>query len=203
MDLRKCVGCQACTVACAMENGVPEESHRTFVPVYEIEGAHGPVPAMLPRMCNHCDSPACISVCPTGATFQTQDGIVLIDQDTCVGCGYCVQSCPYEARYIHEEKGIADKCTFCVHRLEAGLLPACVETCVGGARNFGDFNDPNSLVSALATDYELRPLNPEAGTNPQVLYIGLDDRLVAEVDVEHGARGLRLAAPIPNTQQEV
>ena len=200
MDLRKCIGCQACTVACAMENNVYEGSYRTHVPVYEIETEFGPVPAMLPRMCNHCENPPCIPVCPVKATYQTEDGIVLVDQDVCVGCGYCVQACPYEARHLDHDSGTADKCTFCVQRLDAGLLPACVETCVGGARVFGDIRDPASAVSRLLAEHDTRNLKPEAGTRPQVYYIGLDDRLVSEVEIEAGARALRQAAgPAPDT----
>src|SRR3546814_4406200 len=95
----------------------------------------------LPRLCNHCDTPPCVPVCPVQATFQREDGIVLVDNERCVGCGYCVQACPYDARFVNHETKTADKCTFCEHRLEAGLLPACVESCVGGARVIGDLND--------------------------------------------------------------
>ena len=198
MDLRKCIGCQACTVACAMENNVPEGNHRTHVPVYEVETGHGPVPAMLPRMCNHCEEPPCVPVCPVEATFQTEDGIVLVDHDACVGCGYCVQACPYEAGFINHDTGAAGKCTFCIQRLEAGLLAACVETCVGGARVLGDLRDPDSTVSRLLAEHDTRGLKPEAGTRPQVHYIGLDDRLVSEVEIEQGARAPR-RAPYPHT----
>ena len=85
---------------------------------------------MLPRLCNHCDNPPCVPVCPVQATFQREDGIVLVDNERCVGCAYCVQACPYDARFINHETQTADKCTFCEHRLEVGLLPACVESCV-------------------------------------------------------------------------
>ena len=93
---------------------------------------------MLPRLCNHCADAPCIPVCPVGATYQRADGIVVVDADKCVGCAYCVQACPYDARFVNHVTQKADKCTFCAHRVEAGLLPACVETCVGGARLFGD-----------------------------------------------------------------
>jgi tetrathionate reductase subunit B len=96
---------------------------------------------VLPRLCNHCDNPPCIPVCPVSATYKREDGIVAVDGDRCVGCAYCVQACPYDARFINHETNKADKCTFCAHRVDAGLLPACVETCVGGARIFGDIND--------------------------------------------------------------
>ena len=95
----------------------------------------------LPRLCNHCDDPPCVAKCPVNATSKREDGVVLVDGERCVGCAYCVQACPYDARFINRDTGKADKCTFCAHRLEAGLLPACVETCVGGGRIFGDLND--------------------------------------------------------------
>lgn len=184
VDVAKCIGCQACTVACIMENRVPEDAFRTFVSTYEVaEGGHVGT-YMLPRLCNHCDQPPCVPVCPVGATFKAPDGQVLVDGDRCVGCGYCVQACPYDARFINKETHTADKCTFCSHRLAAGLLPACVETCVGGARIFGDLADPSSTVSKLlaARASEVRVLKPEEKTSPNVFYFGLDDRFAGRVD---------------------
>jgi tetrathionate reductase subunit B len=128
-----------------------------------------------------------------GATFQRADGIVLVDNTRCVGCGYCVQACPYDARFVNHETGTADKCTFCVHRVDAGLLPACVETCVGSARIFGDLNDPDSAVSRLIRDHAPEPLKPAAGTNPQVRYIGLDGRLQDKIDGERSPLTAKLA----------
>ena len=142
--------------------------------------------AMLPRLCNHCDDPPCVAVCPVAATFQRPDGIVVVDADRCVGCAYCVQACPYDARFINEATQKADKCTFCAHRVDAGLLPACVESCVGGARVFGDLNDAASAPRRLlaARDAEARVLRPEMGTHPQVFYLGLDPRLSGKVEGE-------------------
>ncbi len=194
VDVRKCVGCQACTVSCIMENAVPDNSFRTIVSTYEVteQGASGTY--MLPRLCNHCEDPPCIPVCPTGATFQRRDGIVVVDNTVCVGCAYCVQACPYDARFINHDTQTADKCTFCVHRVDAGLLPACVETCVGGARIFGDLNDPHSTVSELvrghasdaasdrAPDQMPKVLKPEQGTQPRVFYIGLQPAFAGKVD---------------------
>jgi tetrathionate reductase subunit B len=176
IDLRECVGCQACTVACIMENQVPQGSFRTSVSAYVVQGESGPGTYMLPRLCNHCEQPPCVPVCPVGATFKREDGAVLVDGERCVGCAYCVQACPYEARFINHRTGKADKCTFCAHRIEAGLLPACVETCVGGARVFGDLNDPNGELRrrlAAAKD-DVNVLKPEQGTKPNVFYVGLD-----------------------------
>ena len=185
IDLRKCIGCQACTVSCSVENATPLHSFRTTVRQYEItNGTQVVNNVVLPRLCNHCDQPPCVPVCPVQATFQRKDGIVVINNEQCIGCGYCVQACPYDARFINEETKTADKCTFCTHRLEAGLLPACVESCVGGARVIGDLNDPKSQISQLyqAHKDDLKVLKPEAGTVPHVFYVGLDDAFVSKID---------------------
>ena len=184
VDIRQCIGCQACTIACIMENRPPENEFRTIVSTYEVAEGGRVDSYMLPRLCNHCDDPPCVPVCPVGATFKAADGEVLIDADRCVGCGYCVQACPYDARFLNAETGTADKCTFCAHRLEAGLLPACVETCVGNARVFGDLADPHSEVSRMLAEHqgEVRVLKPEQNTHPNVFYIGLDPRFQGRVD---------------------
>jgi tetrathionate reductase subunit B len=179
VDLRRCIGCQACTVACSVENGVPAKAWRTVVTVSEVRTARGSGMVMLPRLCNHCDEPACVPPCPKKATYKTADGTVQIDADLCIGCGRCVKACPYGARYIDEETGTADKCSFCVHRVAAGLAPACVETCVGGARIFGDLNDSASAVAKAVAAGEAHTLLPRKGTRPHVFYIGLDETIVA------------------------
>ena len=157
IDLDKCVGCQACTIACKEENNVPKEPFyfRTWVERYTLlvdgetlvsspkGGAEG-FPERIsegtilrsffvPKLCNHCKNPPCVQVCPVGATFTTEDGVVLVDEDYCIGCRYCIQACPYGARYLNPVTKTADKCTFCYHRLRRGLLPACVEVCPRGA----------------------------------------------------------------------
>ena len=190
VDLRKCIGCQACTVACILENNVPEDAFRTHVSVYEVLKDGGdPAMVMLPRLCNHCDEPPCVSVCPVQATFKQEGtGEVLVDASRCVGCAYCVQACPYDARFINHETQTADKCTFCFHRTQVGLLPACVETCVGGARNFGDLNDADSTVSRLLAENEVSVLRPEMHTDPNVYYIWLDEALNGRVAGEAAYR---------------
>lgn len=127
IDLRRCIGCQSCTVSCAIENHTPHDALRTHVNQYQVvlSDTHSVTNVLLPRLCNHCDQPPRVPVCPVQATFQREDGIVVVDNTRCVGCAYCVQACPYDARFINHETQTADKCTFCVHRLEAGLLPAC------------------------------------------------------------------------------
>jgi len=182
VDLGKCIGCQACTVACGMENAVPTGKFRTIVNNYEIEQGGKVHSVVLPRLCNHCEDPPCIPVCPVQATYQRNDGIVVVDNTRCVGCGYCVQACPYDARFINPKTGTADKCTFCVHRVEAGLLPACVETCVGGARIFGDLKDPHSVVSKIIDKQETKGLRPEMKTKPHVYYVGLNSRFQSKVE---------------------
>ena len=128
----------------------------------------------VPKLCNHCTHPACVQVCPTGATCKTRDGVVLIDHKYCIGCQYCVQACPYGARFFNHAKGVTDKCTWCYHRITKGLLPACVEVCPVEARMFGDLNDRDSVVSRFIRDNRVQVLKPETGNAPNVYYIGLD-----------------------------
>lgn len=184
VDLRRCIGCQSCTISCGIENATPIGEFRTTVRQYEVTDEKQVVNnVLLPRLCNHCDNPPCVPVCPVQATYQRKDGIVVINNERCIGCAYCVQACPYDARFINEETKTADKCTFCTHRLEAGLLPACVESCVGGARIIGDLKDPNSTISKMVAAHkaELKVLKPDAGTIPHVFYLGLDDVFVDQV----------------------
>ncbi|MBB5021175.1 sulfate reduction electron transfer complex DsrMKJOP subunit DsrO [Desulfurispira natronophila] len=181
VDLRKCVGCQACTGACKVENKTPRHHFRTWVAEYE----RGEYPAVhkvfLPQLCNHCASPSCVKVCPTGATFSRGDGVVMVDDKVCWGCGYCVNACPYDKRYFHPQSKTVDKCTLCAHRLDSGLLPACVESCVGGARVAGDLNDKKSQVSRLLAGFSTAVLQPSQGNRPQVYYIGLDGSVQNQV----------------------
>lgn len=189
VDLRRCVGCQACTVGCSFENTVPLKQFRTSVDQIEVSEGGRTAFMMLPRLCNQCDDPPCVKACPTGATFKMEDGIVVVDSDWCVGCGYCVEACPYDMRFINKETHVADKCTFCRHRLEHGLLPACVETCVGGARVIGDVSDPESTVSKLlrGNKDDIHVLRPEEKTRPRVFYIGLEAMMASHISPEHPA----------------
>lgn len=178
IDLRRCIGCHACYVACQAENEVPSGVFRSHVRYYE----RGKYPEVrryfLPVLCNHCENPACVKVCPTMASYKREDGIVLVDYDKCIGCGYCLIACPYGIRYFNPEKtnavpykGVADKCTFCAHRVDAGIVPACVNTCLGRARIFGDLNDPESEIAQLVATQPVTVLKPEDGTKPRVYYI--------------------------------
>ncbi|MBV8209735.1 MAG: 4Fe-4S dicluster domain-containing protein [Burkholderiaceae bacterium] len=128
----------------------------------------------VPKLCNHCTHPACVQVCPTGASYKTADGVVLIDQEYCIGCQYCVQACPYGARFFDPVKGVSEKCTWCYHRITRGLQPACVEVCPVGARVFGDRNDKDSVVSRFIRDNRVQVLKPETGNAPNVFYVGID-----------------------------
>jgi len=128
----------------------------------------------FPKICNHCTHPACVQVCPVGATFRTEDGVVLIDHDYCIGCRYCVQACPYGARFFDEEKGVTDKCTWCYHRITKGLQPACVEVCPTNARIFGDLKDSSSPVSEFIRNNQVQVLKPESGNAPMCFYVGID-----------------------------
>ncbi len=175
IDTRRCSGCQACSVACKAEFDVPLGHTRSWVET--IEKGHYPAVSVnfLPRLCNHCRHPACVDVCPTGATFKrSADGIVDIDPDVCIGCKYCLLACPYDARFINPLTGSADKCSFCLHRVSQGVEPSCVNTCPGKARIFGDVNDPESEISKVLATNPVSVLRPGMGTEPQVYYIAAD-----------------------------
>ncbi len=175
IDLRRCHGCKACQVACKSENDVPLGVWRSWVKEVE-QGTYPNVKRhFLPRLCNHCEHPACVRNCPTGASYKRPDGVVLVDRNKCIGCRYCIASCPYQSRFLLADEKVADKCTFCAHRVDQGIVPACVNTCIARARIFGDLNDPNSEVRQLVDSHPVQVLKPEAGQSPSVFYIGADD----------------------------
>ena len=128
----------------------------------------------LPVSCQHCDNPECVSVCPTGASYKREDGIVLVDHSKCIGCQYCVMACPYGVRTYDEsrDKGVIEKCTLCAHLVDAGEKPACVKHCPGQARLFGDADDPESDVSKMIARKSTHKLT-DVGNHPGVTY-GLD-----------------------------
>lgn len=216
IDLDKCLGCQACTVACRMENNTPiagpEQAEKGRAILWNevipfVEGEYPNVKARyIPRPCMHCDDPLCVKVCPVKATYKNEEGTVLVDYDRCIGCRFCTVGCPYTVRYFnwHEPyypeslkarlnpdvpirpKGVVEKCTFCIHRLQrarakaeaegrvflaSDYIPACVQTCTGRARYFGDLDDPNSLVSQLLKSPRAFHLLEELGTKPKVFYL--------------------------------
>ncbi len=171
VDTRRCVNCEACVVACKAENSVASGVSRNWVTEREA-GSYPAVGVRVePGQCMHCEDAPCVRVCPTGASYVDRDGVILVNADDCIGCRYCMTACPYDARYLDEASGTVDKCTFCRHRLDRGLVPACVLTCPTRARTFGDLADPNSAVSRLATTRDAAARHPEAGTRPKLLYI--------------------------------
>jgi Fe-S-cluster-containing dehydrogenase component len=128
----------------------------------------------VPKLCNLCEHSPCTQVCPVGATFESPDGAVLVDKKYCLGCRYCVQACPYGARWIHPEKHVAGKCTFCYHRLDQGLLPACVEVCPTGARLFGQIGNRANPLERFRRFNEIQVLKGHLNTEPKVFYANLD-----------------------------
>ncbi|MBU0492417.1 MAG: 4Fe-4S dicluster domain-containing protein [Chloroflexi bacterium] len=218
IDLDKCTGCQACSMACRMENNIPfagpEQADLSRVKwwhkVLRLEEGEYPRVriTLVPRPCQHCDNPPCVRVCPVGATYRDEEGLVRMDYDRCIGCRFCTTACPYTVRHFNwyepvfpEEmqsylnpdvpvrpRGVVEKCTFCVHRLEKAkrqaaeqgrdlrdaelvLLPACNQTCPASARYFGDLDDPESTVSHLAHSKRAFTLLEDLGTRPKVIYL--------------------------------
>lgn len=174
IDLRRCTGCHTCSVACKSENSVPLGVWRMWVK--QIEKGKYPIvsKSFLPLMCNNCEHPICVTVCPTRASYKRGDGIVIIDPHRCIGCRYCMSACPYDARFINPLVPIVQKCDWCLHRIDAGLKPACEEVCPTGAIILGDLNDHQSEISKLIITNPVEVIKPEMGTGPHVFYIGAD-----------------------------
>jgi Fe-S-cluster-containing dehydrogenase component len=131
----------------------------------------------VPKLCNQCDKPPCVQVCPVGATYQAADGVVLVDRTWCIGCGYCIMACPYGMRFFHPQLHVVEKCNFCYHRINKGLRPACVLACPVGARRIGNIHDPDDPVAKVIMTQRVSIHKPEFGTNPQVYYIGLSEEV--------------------------
>ncbi len=172
-DERRCIGCQACSVSCRSENLVPETVTRLQV---RIEGPKGIAPNLhfqYPRVsCQQCANAPCVTVCPTGASYVTEDGIISVKQNLCVGCLYCLAACPYKVRFINPEHKGADKCNFCKDtRLKEGKTPACVDICPTSALTFGDLNDPKSEVSKLLSTEITYQSKTHLGTKPRMYRI--------------------------------
>ncbi len=180
IDLDRCIGCESCTVACKQENGVRLGSF--WSKVLKM-GPYGKFPNLemyfLSVLCQHCKNPQCTQVCPTGASYKREDGIVLIDKDKCIGCQYCLMACPYGVRTYNKEEGVVEKCTLCAHLVDIGEEPACVKTCIGKSRIFGDIDDPRSEVSLKikAAGENLHTL-ADVGNSPSIRYI-LSPRIAA------------------------
>lgn len=195
VDTSKCSnGCNACVDACNTEHGLGNEKHsrpeqRTqYIRKVELRHKFTGATHSLPVMCQHCEKPPCVDVCPTGASFKRADGIVLVDRHICIGCRYCMMACPYKARsFVHEAltdqrphtprgKGCVESCTMCVHRVDDGRQPACVEACAADGSNaiiFGDLNDPNSEIAQRVKTYASSEIRADLGLNTGVRYQGL------------------------------
>lgn len=191
IDVSKCPqGCEACVTACATENGWAHpakhpETDAQWIRKLDVKNAKDGSSFSMPMMCQHCAEPPCVDVCPTGASFKRADGIVLVDKHICIGCRYCMMACPYKARsFIHEPlqdqkpyaprgKGCVESCTMCVHRVDAGGTPACVESCAktgNAAMIFGDLNDKNSEIAKRVATFRTHRVRADLGTDPGVYY---------------------------------
>lgn len=196
VDIDKCIGCGNCVRGCQQENGVPDGYFRTWVERYAVDGAdyehphvespdgakNGFPPAKpsnarqfyVPKLCNHCEHSPCVQVCPVGATYESPDGVVLVDKSYCLGCRYCVQACPYGCRYIHPVEQTVDKCSLCYHRITAGETTVCSEVCPTGARRLADLNNPEDPVHAFLRENNIQVLKPHMATGSKVYYSHLD-----------------------------
>ena len=187
IDANKCAaGCTDCVTACHEENGVTQNNRpltdAQWIRKVELRDKQTKKEYSIPMLCQHCEHPPCVDVCPTGASFKRADGIVLVDKHTCIGCRYCMMACPYKARsFIHEDvtgqkpyaprgKGTVESCTFCVHRVDDHRTPACVEACQHKAMVFGDLNDPDSQLAQEMKKYPSRQLRADLGLNLGVRY---------------------------------
>ncbi len=192
VDTTRCgEGCDDCVRACNAENGLTGGGRRTdsqWIRKVELKDLRNGRTHSLPVMCQHCAEPPCVDVCPTGASFKRADGIVLVDRHTCIGCRYCMMACPYKARsLVHENlteqkpdvprgKGCVESCTLCVHRVDRGRVPACVEACTEAGRGalvFGDLNDPQSEISRRIASVATRQIRADLRLDPGVRYAGL------------------------------
>lgn len=198
IDINKCIGCGRCVDACKRENNVPREPFffRTWVERYriydngdvQIDSPNGAINSFrneerektveraffVPKICNHCDNPPCVQVCPVGATFKSVDGVVLVDKGYCIGCRYCIQACPYGARFLDPVTRTAEKCTFCYHRIVKDLLPACVEVCPTQARVFGELKKKASPLVRFRRLNKIGVLKQNLNTEPKVFYANMD-----------------------------
>lgn len=175
IDQSKCIGCHACSTACKSENQVPLGVNRTWVKYVET-GAYPDVRRHFQvTRCNHCANPPCVRICPVTAMYQRSDGIVEFDPSICIGCKSCMQACPYDSIYLDPETNAAAKCTFCAHRIDVGLEPACVVVCPEHAILAGDLNDPASEISRRLSTAQATVRKPEQGTGPKLFYINGND----------------------------
>ena len=189
IDTAQCkTGCNDCVTACNKENGLsggtlPTDSQ--WMRKIDIKDISSGRETSLPMMCQHCEEPPCVDVCPTGASFKRADGIVLVDKHRCIGCRYCMMACPYKARsFVHEPlhdqkpdvprgKGTVESCTMCVHRIDKGQQPACAQACPNKAILFGDLNDANSEIAQKLRSVASVQVRADLQLNPGIRYQGL------------------------------
>lgn len=189
VDTAQCkTGCNDCVTACNKENGLSGGTTATdsqWIRKIEIKDVSSGRELSLPMMCQHCEHPPCVDVCPTAASFKRADGIVLVDKHRCIGCRYCMMACPYKARsFVHEPlhdqnpdvprgKGTVESCTLCVHRIDQGLGPACAEACPNQAILFGDLNDPESEIAKKVRSVASTQVRADLRLNPGIRYQGI------------------------------
>lgn len=179
IDLKHCVRCRTCYVACKVVSGLPTqfEANKLYSRIYYEEWEEGEYPLVvklfIPIQCMHCQNAPCIDACEKKAIHRRDDGVIVIDKDKCKDCTdrKCIEVCPYKAIYYNVKWESADKCDFCLKRVNEGLQPYCVEMCPAGARIFGDLDDPTSEVHKLVSSGLAKPLLSELGTNPSIYYI--------------------------------
>ena len=170
IDLRKCIGCHACTIACKAEHDIPIGVNRCWVKTVEKGVFPDTRRFFFPVLCNQCTDAPCVRICPTNALFKRRDGIVDLHGESCIGCRACMEACPYDQLFIDPNTRTAEKCNFCANRVENRLLPACVSVCPTECRIFGDLDDPASEVSRIYQREAFMVRKPEKGTGPKVLY---------------------------------
>ncbi|HVC18933.1 MAG TPA: NrfD/PsrC family molybdoenzyme membrane anchor subunit [Vicinamibacterales bacterium] len=178
IDLRKCIGCHACTIACKSEHQIPIGVNRCWVKTVEKGTFPDTRRFFFPVLCNQCDEAPCVRICPTGALFKRRDGIVDLHGDSCIGCRACMVACPYDQLFIDPGTHTAEKCNFCANRIENRLEPACVSVCPTQCRIFGDLDDPTSEVAIIARSQAISVRKPEKGTRPKVIYLAAEESAI-------------------------